>query len=99
MVKLVIDSKLMEEAYFPDTSRARKLTQESWTWWKVTGQKRIFSMAEDRIDQIWHRPKKKIRKIQNLHRKSLIPIGKKFYQINMKTEKKETHFITLLKKS
>lgn len=59
MVKLVIDSKLMEEAYFPDTSRARKLTQESWTWWKVTGQKRIFSMAEDRIDQIWHRPKKK----------------------------------------
>ena len=73
MVKLVIDSRLMVEAYFPDISRARKLTQESWTWWKVTGQKRIFSMAEDKIGQIWHRPKKIEEENPKLTQKTTVP--------------------------
>ena len=56
-------------------------------------------MAEDKIGQIWHRPKKIEEENLKLTQKITVPNrGKKIYEINMKTEKKEILFITVLKK-
>ena len=55
---------------------------------EITAQKRISTMAEDVIDQIWHRPKKLRNKmfLEKLTWKITHPNGKKFYQIKMKKQ-------------